>query len=298
MGALVLWVLGVRGGLTDPLTTRSQLHVRMRHRRELSNLMAKLENGIAIGVGIVYKVAKFALKTAGPRGEVMARFVVASLTLGSTLDLGLMYPMLFFFLVPMIPAIIFFVFIKSTAQVNGNLPASAGLLYDVKFQLGGAFGAYFVTVLLALATHSIWNPPPDAEVWHVTGTLVDNQGRPVYPYDMKEVSLYPSPLDPYPSGHFDIVYVVRPTDHRRKIYPAISFDYHEKFPLNEDVELSAPSISLDPAGSDAPKLSWDRSGQRVELGTISLKPLSSYNPSGPAITPLASAAAAPVGGPK
>lgn len=212
----------------------------------------------------------------------MLEFDVSSLAVFVP-DLGPIWQMLVFFLVPMIPAIVFFAYIKtSTAKVNGQIPDPTGLVHDIKFQLGGAFGAYFVTVLLVLSTHGIWNPPPpppppaESEVWHVTGKLVDDAGNPVWPYDMKDVSLYPSPLSPDPRGHFDFIYAVTPTDHGRKVYPTISFSYKEQLPDHTLRDLSADSISLDPNDQNARALHWEKPN-RVDVGEIHLKVRNPYS---------------------
>lgn len=182
----------------------------------------------------------------------------------------------------MIPAFVFFYVIKSTAQANGSFPNAPGFLQDVRFQLGGPFAAYFVTVILALLTHNIWNPPQAAQVWHVTGTLKGHNGSGIFPYDMKDVSLYPSPLRPDPSGTFDLTYAVSSVDNGEQ-YPAISFAYNRSQD-GKIISWAAPTISLDPKGADASKLAWDKENHRVNVREIRLEPVDPYTGIGPVTT--------------
>jgi hypothetical protein len=61
-------------------------------------------------------------------------------------------------LLPVIPAFLLF---KALPSSDADL---SGPLKGFTIKLKGAFAGYFATVLLILATHSVWNPPPAYQV--------------------------------------------------------------------------------------------------------------------------------------
>ena len=149
----------------------------------------------------------------------------------------------FIVLLPMVPAYLLFRALPSTGNVEGKLQG-------LEIKLGGAFAGYFALVFLVLHTESIWNPPPPppaAYVWHLSGQVVDVNGNPVEPLDLKDFALDPSTFSTLPGGRFDMIISTQPQDGGGTKYPDLVVS-HGSF---------APHpIPLDPAKLD-PKIIQD-----------------------------------------
>src|SRR5438105_1157527 len=76
-------------------------------------------------------------------------------------------------LVPIIPAVIFYRWFPSTAEVSTGEGGSRlpQFLRGIGFKLGGAFAAYFVLMLVILRCRPPLPPLTDYEIWTVTGVI-------------------------------------------------------------------------------------------------------------------------------
>jgi hypothetical protein len=74
-------------------------------------------------------------------------------------------------LVPIIPAVIFYRWFSSTAEVSTGEGASglSQFFHGIGFRLGGAFGGYFILMLVILWCRP--TAPPGGEIWTVTGKI-------------------------------------------------------------------------------------------------------------------------------
>jgi hypothetical protein len=186
-------------------------------------------------------------------------------------------------LLPLIPAFILFKLLPSTAVVGGPLQG-------LKLNLSGAFGAYFALVVLILSTkNSVWDPVPTYQVWTVSGTVTDNNGVPVAPLAVGDISLLPPSLTES-NGWFTIDVPVRPGQGGATDYPTLAIT-HAGY---ETVQLTLNPNSGLPAGVNA---SYDTNAHQVQINSLRLQPLPAYQAAAPlnaqaevpAVTPPAGA---------
>jgi len=75
-------------------------------------------------------------------------------------------------LLPLVPAVILFKYLPSTATVSGPLGGLRGL-HGLKIKFGGAFGAYFVVFMFLW--HGLDIDQPHYRTWTVTGRVVASE---------------------------------------------------------------------------------------------------------------------------
>jgi hypothetical protein len=177
-------------------------------------------------------------------------------------------------LLPIVPAFLLFKALPSKAVVTGPLQG-------LKINLGGAFAGYFAMVVLVLSTHSIWNPPPMYQVWEVIGSVSDDQGNPIEPFDPGDITLAPPPIETRPAGAFKISFATWPGQGGAAEYPALMIG-HQNF--------QSQTFNLDPA-DDAEmgmrsRLKRDSERRIIKLPNVALKRLPAYQVNGVAVQPL------------
>jgi hypothetical protein len=168
-------------------------------------------------------------------------------------------------LLPLIPAVMLFKLLPSTAVVSGPLQ---GLRID----LGGAFAAYFALVVLILSTkNSVWDPVPTYQVWTVTGTVTDNNGTPVAPLAVGDISLLPPSLTESNSW-FTIDIPVRPGQGGTPDYPTLAIAHAGYQPAE---------ITLNPSAGAQAGVNFDSTTHQVQINGLRLQPLPTYQPAAP-----------------
>lgn len=173
-------------------------------------------------------------------------------------------------LLPIIPAYIVFKFLPTEANVGGPF-------HGLNLRLTGAFGGYFILVILILfAPRPKWEPE---ELWTVRGAFSDD--TPISSSDELLVTVYPPPLHVFSSAKERV------------------FETKIQVPRNNGTPVF-PTLTVDrePAGQFEPAIihldtSWANYGQHYDLqrdevrheidikDKVSLKKNSNrYNPAG------------------
>jgi hypothetical protein len=98
----------------------------------------------------------------------------------------------FTILIPITPAYILYKALPSTSTVEGPL-------HGLNIRLTGAFGGYFLLVLLIFGFHY---SQPRYEVWEVQGQLKTDQGL---SGEKPQLSLLPSTINVSPDGRFKVL---------------------------------------------------------------------------------------------
>lgn len=109
-------------------------------------------------------------------------------------------------LLPILPAYLLFKLLPSRSDVSGPLQG-------LEIKLGGAFGGYFILVVLVLSQLSniketVKEAPRPVEdpVWRVEGQIVDEQGQPIEPLGAADIQLTPRSLEVEPNGYFQATF--------------------------------------------------------------------------------------------
>jgi hypothetical protein len=175
-------------------------------------------------------------------------------------------------LLPIIPAYLLFKALPTSADVSG-------VLQGMHVKLGGAFGGYFVLVVLILTQlpqikefmkepskeTKTAAPPAAQEVWRVEGQVVDEQGDAIQPLGPSDVQLMPQSLDLGRNGNFvaTVNASLLPSGHGRS-YPLLNVS-HDGY--------NTRTVRLDP-GPNQDQETRDETGQRIVLHPVKLKKLS------------------------
>ena len=185
----------------------------------------------------------------------------------------------FIVLLPVIPALLLFFALPSTAVVSG-------LLQGWKIDLSGAFAAYFALVLIIITTHNVWAPPLTFQVWTVEGKVVEEDGTPVQFLQDKDISTSPPSVSTHETGRFQVEFHTAVGPAGNITYPTLS--------IVRDSFL-ATAIDLDPVkGKDSAKelqMQWDTKDQRIDIQHIVLRRPPPYAPVGAPPAPLPETAA-------
>jgi hypothetical protein len=178
-------------------------------------------------------------------------------------------------LLPVIPALLLFFALPSTAVVSG-------LLQGWKIDLSGAFAAYFALVLIILSTHKVWAPPPAFQVWTVDGNVFEEDGKtPLRFLQDRDLTTSPPSVSTDGTGGFRLTFntAVGPTGNIT--YPHLTILRESFFPK---------PIDLDPAKEkDSAKelqMQWDPKTQQIHINHIVLQRPPEYAPAGEAPAPL------------
>lgn len=166
-------------------------------------------------------------------------------------------------LLPIVPAWVLFRTLRSSAIVKGPLKG-------LNLNLGGAFAGYFALLITILSTHNLWNPSLEWQVWEVSGTITDENGRVIEPLDVNDVIVKPSSFDTSIGGRFTLIISTTPTQGGGVAFPALEVSYPN---------YQAKRIPLDPSDSlsNDIKMVRDENARRITLPPISLKKLPEYS---------------------
>jgi hypothetical protein len=167
-------------------------------------------------------------------------------------------------LLPIVPALLIFWLLPSTAIVSGPLRG-------FKLDLGGAFAGYFALVLLVLFTHNVWAPEPTYQVWEVSGTVTDEEGLAFAPLDEKNIALTPRALQLSQGGTFALIFDATPAPGGGEMsYPQLTVSYPG---------YVSQTIPLDPHSANSSttmKIQADMKGRRITIEHIVLHKMPPY----------------------
>ena len=106
---------------------------------------------------------------------------------------------------PISPAYLLFKALRSRADARGPWR-------ELELKLGGAFGGYFILVVLTFTQlASIQKtvppaPPVTEQVWRVDRQILSDEGKPIEPLGPTHVELMPRLLDVQPNGYFEATF--------------------------------------------------------------------------------------------
>ncbi len=165
-------------------------------------------------------------------------------------------------LLPLIPAFLLFKLLPSTAVVGGPF-------HGFRIDLSGAFGAYFVLLVLILSTkNNVWDPPPAYQVWTVKGTVTDSNGDPIAPLDAGDISLLPPSLQES-NGWFTIDVPVKTLQGGSPDYPTLAISHAGYQPMQFTLDPKATY----PAGVS---VNFNSTANEVQISSLRLQPLPAY----------------------
>ena len=135
-------------------------------------------------------------------------------------------------LLPIIPAYILYKTLPAKTTVTGPFKG-------LNVQLGGAFGGYFLLVLVILGFFSTQPKPTSYEIWRVKGQVSLEQAAPASLLEKDvQLSIKPPLKDVFPDGRFwlDILVKQKETDEGEfptllidhPLYQVVSIDLNEK----------------------------------------------------------------------
>ena len=117
-------------------------------------------------------------------------------------------------LLPIIPALLLFKFLPSTADVSGPFQG-------LQIKLGGAVGAYF---LLVLVIYLGPRPTPPYEVWTVKGYIQDENGT-YLPENKISMNIQPRSVEYLNDGSFEMDVLVKRGQSGRVKLPTLMIEW-------------------------------------------------------------------------
>lgn len=170
-------------------------------------------------------------------------------------------------LLPMIPSFLLFKLLPNTAVVGGPF-------HGFRIDLSGAFGAYFILLVLILSTkNGIWDPPPAYQVWTVKGTVTDANGAPIAPLDAGDISLLPPSLQES-NGWFTIDVPVKTLQGGSPDYPTLAITH----PGFQPMQFTLDPKATFPAGI---VVRFNQTANEVQINNLRLQPLPAYQGGAP-----------------
>ncbi|MGB0064026.1 MAG: hypothetical protein WBP85_06225 [Terracidiphilus sp.] len=170
-------------------------------------------------------------------------------------------------LLPLIPSMLLFKLLPSTAVVGGPF-------HGFRIDLSGAFGSYFILLVLILSTkNNVWDPPPAYQVWTVKGTVTDSNGAPIAPLDSGDISLLPPSLQES-NAWFTIDVPVKTLQGGSPDYPTIAFAHAGYQPVQFTLDPKAAY----PAGVS---VNFNSTAHEVQISSLRLQPLPAYQGGAP-----------------
>jgi len=136
-------------------------------------------------------------------------------------------------LLPIIPALLLYKLLPSTADVSGPF-------HGLQIKLGGAFAGYFLLVLVI----SFWPRPKPRElayeVWTLKGQIQEEDGA-IIPQDKVNLNIQPRSVDYNPDGSFEMDILVRRGQSGQVKFPTLVI---ERNPIQP---FGSATIHLDPS---------------------------------------------------
>lgn len=143
-------------------------------------------------------------------------------------------------LVPLVPSIILFKYLRSKARVTGKPKIDIGPLTDIQVDLGGAFAGYFVTVIAMFFIVNQFNKKP-YQIWTVEGRIVYQNPNQTLSIEDVIPTVTPETFQVNDDGVFDFQIVVPLNDQGNPKFPKIIFE-HSGF-ISETLMLDHKNIS-------------------------------------------------------
>lgn len=175
------------------------------------------------------------------------------------------------FLVPMVPAFVLYRMLPSTSVVSGPFKG-------LTVQLSGAFGGYFLLILIAFAFLAAQPNAATDELWEVKGKIVVPDGQPI-DMDQLKVRLVPTSLDLIGDGRFIVRVPARRDSSGTARFPTLVFEdpYHNTTSIDLNSEKPAQ-------GQELTKLSMNQDKREIAVNEVVLSPKKkdSYKTTGPA----------------
>jgi hypothetical protein len=133
----------------------------------------------------------------------------------------------FAILIPIVPAYILYKALPSTSTVEGPFQG-------LTIRLSGAFGGYFLLVILIFGFHY---SQPKYEVWEVQGRLQTDQGVSL---EKPTLSLLPSSINVSPDGRFNVLIPTTPGINGGLRFPQLHIEHEGYQSVDLDLNENEP----------------------------------------------------------
>ena len=173
----------------------------------------------------------------------------------------------FAILIPITPAYILYKALPSDAKV-------AGPFKGLNIRLSGAFGGYFLLVLLIFGFHYS-QPNNQYEVWEVRGQIKTDNGAALE--SKVAFSLLPPNINVHPDGQFTLLIATMPGINGQLKFPQLHIEHPDYQTVDIDLNESEPSY-----GQEKCHISKSRSDKALKLDKVVVleKRRSDYDQSG------------------
>ncbi len=140
-------------------------------------------------------------------------------------------------LLPIIPAFVLYKTLPAKTTVSGPFQG-------LNIQLTGAFGGYFLVLLVVVGLIYAQRKPPRYEVWTVTGkvTIADSSSGEPQQINHNDFSIQPPTTLLYPDGRFDLDVLVRPDQNGNLNFPIIVINHPGFAPLTIPLSDQQPTF--------------------------------------------------------
>lgn len=154
-------------------------------------------------------------------------------------------------LLPIIPAYILYKTLPSRANVSGPFKG-------LSIQLTGAFGGYFLILLVLVGLSSVRQQPSRSEAWSVTGKVILKNSDPREIMSHNDFSVQPPTNLLYPDGRFDIDVPVRLGQNDSLEFPTIVISHNGYMPQTVPLGDQQPTFGGKPykLKSDSKAKKW------------------------------------------
>ncbi len=142
-------------------------------------------------------------------------------------------------LLPLVPAYILYKSLPSRASISGPFKG-------LNIQLTGAFGGYFLVLLVIASLFNLRQQPTRTEVWSVTGKVVLKDSDPRERINHNDFSVQPPTNLLYPDGGFDIDVPVRQGQSDLLVFPKIVVTHEGYMPQTIPLGEQQPTFGAKP----------------------------------------------------
>ena len=194
--------------------------------------------------------------------------------------------LLMLFLLPILPAYLFFKVLPSTGNLEGTFQ---GMGIKLSGAFAGYFALFFVIIHYLQPIRDVTSPQPSQliQVWDVVGQLTDEQGNGIEPLSKEDVQFQPDVLTLGKYGWFKATFTTQAnTTATETEFPAL-FLSHPDY-IGTRIDLGSDSAYVDSGNRDEGK-------HHIVLKPVVLKRPAPYSPTGSPPAEAASGASAAVG---
>lgn len=192
------------------------------------------------------------------------------------MNTGNLFTLTVMILLPIIPALVLFKALPSTANMEGPLGSQ-------KVKFGGAFAGYFGVLLAIFMFRNDWAPaPPQSayQVWQVSGAIVDGNGAPLEALQQGQFQVAPAVFVNRGAGRFEVTVVTTPGPTGNARFPSLSIAYPPYAEMPVDLESDA-------VGQGGVRVTRDAANHLIRIvDPIRLKKLDQYVGSGTPPVPV------------